>query len=496
MQREARLALLLSIVFVLVQGAPFLFAQAAADGQHVFGGFFLNPIDGASYLAKMRQGLDGAWSFTLPYTAQPGAGAAINLYYLFLGHAARTLGWGLVFAFHAARLLGAAALCAALWRLLRSVLPEGQRIWALALALFGSGLGWLAALSGTLTSDFWVAEAYPFLAAFANAHFPLGLALQIYLLTTAPSRPAVWLLAAVLLSVVYPFGWAVALAVLAGQLALARLWRGNAHELWRRAICTLAGGLPYAAYALWIVRAHPVLSAWNAQNLTPAPPPLDLLVSLAPAALLAAVGAYFVWRTRPEGLGGLLAWALVCIVLVYFPLGLQRRFISGVYVPTAALAVYGAVKWLHSRGRAALIGLLLLALPTNVLILFGAMQAARSQQPALYLHRDELAAYAWLQESARDALVLAPPENGLYLPAYATLRVWYGHPFETVQADARRAEVEAFFAGELDSAAFLAQHGFDFVLYDARRTAGPVPQIPGWEVSFSQGDAFVLAPER
>src|SRR5688572_29889563 len=111
MRRHHVSVLLLSSLFLLLQALPFVSAQASSDSAHEFGGFLLNPTDGFSYLAKMRQGYDGAWSFTLPYTAEPGQGAAINMYYLLLGHVARGLGWSLVLTFHAARLLGATALC-------------------------------------------------------------------------------------------------------------------------------------------------------------------------------------------------------------------------------------------------------------------------------------------------------------------------------------------------------------------------------------------------
>lgn len=488
-------AIAISAVFLLAVSAPFIYAHSAADSQHVFGGFLLNPIDGNSYLAKMRQGYNGAWTFTLPYTAEPSTGAAINLYYLFLGHAARWLGLGLALTLHVARLLGAAALCAALWRLLARSLPASQRSWAFALALFGSGLGWLAVAFGGFTSDFWVAEAYPFLVAFANAHFALGLALQIYLLTPlrADEKPSSLAPAALLLAVVYPFGWAVALAALLAHAALARGLGGDAKPSLIHAAWVLAGGLPAAAYSLWVVNAHPVLAQWNVQNLTPAPPLWDFVVSFSPALVIAALSAAALIRERRKEAYALLAWAAVGIVLVCLPLGLQRRFVSGLYAPLAVLAVLGLAHWFRQPGRLriATIGLLLVSVLTNVLILLGAAQAARAQEPALYLNADEAAAYAWLDEhAAPGALVLATPQYGLRLPAYAHIRVWYGHPFETIEADERRAEVAAFFEGRLDHRQFLAKNRFDYVLADETGL-----RILGWDAVFQQGDFVVLAPE-
>ncbi|MCW5873393.1 MAG: hypothetical protein KIS88_01970 [Anaerolineales bacterium] len=492
MRRDYLGVVLLTLLFLLLQAAPFASAQTSTDSAHEFGGFLLNPTDGFSYLAKMRQGYDGAWSFTLPYTAEPGHGAAINMYYLLLGHVARGLGWSLVFTFHAARLLGAAALCAALYRLMRATLSQSH-LWAFAFALFGSGLGWLALLAGGFTSDFWVAEMYPFLAAFANAHFPLGLALQIFLITPADTpRPLAWLLAAALAAVVYPFGWAVAAAVLCAAALLAQL-RGPASPQWLQAACVVAGGLPYAAYALFTVTTHPVLAGWNAQNLTPAMPLWDLAVSLSPALLLALPGAYLALRQRERGMQVLAVWLLVCVVMLYLPFGLQRRMSSGLYIPAVGLAVYALSYWLAAaaRRRLALILLLLLAVPTNLLILLGSLQASRTQEAALYLHADEAAAYRWLSEhAAPGALLLAPARNSLHAPAFADVRVWYAHPFETVQAEDRQAELQAFFADPAGRAAFLAAHAVDYILWGGDKA---VLTMDGWSRVYSSGAVQIWA---
>ncbi len=492
--RRASVFVALGLLFLLVQSLPFVLAGSAADGQHQFAGFLLNPTDGFSYLAKMRQGFDGQWSFTLPYTAEPGDGAAINLYYLFLGHLARIAGLGLAFTFNLARLLGAAGLCAALYRLLVATLPEAQRSWAFGLALFGSGLGWLAVLFGGFTSDFWVAEAYPFLASFANAHFPLGLALQVYVITpTATPRPAAWALASLALVAVYPFGWAVAVGVLLATVALARVWGQAVRSQGLQAAWVLLAGLPYALYALWSVSTHPVLAGWNSQNLTPAMPVWDFVISFSPVLLLALPGLYFAWKQRSLPLGVLAAWLLACIVLLHMPLGLQRRLISGLYIPAAVLAVYAAARiFAAAPARWVLIVIVLLALPTNLFVLLGAVQAARAQGPALYLHADELAAYAWLDEQAAPgALVLAPERNSLHLPAFADVHVWYGHPFETVQAEQRRGELNAFFADPAGHAEFLRRHGFEYVLVE-----GNAIGLVGWGSVFRQGNIEVLARDE
>jgi hypothetical protein len=108
-------------------------------------------------------------------------------------------------------------------------------------------MGWLALFTGAFTSDFWVAETYPFLSAYANPHFPLGLALVLWLLTPASSNrmpgqddpdengrftrragrrladPFAIVLASLALAAISPFGVVVVLCILS-TLFLFEFW--------------------------------------------------------------------------------------------------------------------------------------------------------------------------------------------------------------------------------------------------------------------------------
>jgi hypothetical protein len=506
-RREKWIVAILIFVFLALITLPFFYASRAADSSRVFGGFLLNPVDGNSYLAKMREGYDGAWLFTLPYTAQSGAGAAINLYYLFLGHMAKSLGLSSLIIFHAARLVGALLLGMALYRFLRSIFRASQPcLLAFALALFGSGLGWLALGFGAFTSDFWVAEAYPFLSAFTNAHFPIGLALQIGLLTPLDvvkrlSRKQISLatMGAALLSILYPFGWLVTVLILASWLLWQAAHRAKLAGELARWLSVFLGGLPFAAYSLWVVNAQPILRQWTQLNLTPAPMPLDLLIAFSPALLLALLGAYHAWRTNNQTFLFLGLWFLIGLFLVYFPGSLQRRFISGLYVPVAGLAIF-ALGWLRENRRQfrnLAFALILFSVLTNIILLMSGLGAAHAQDAALYLERTELAAFQWLDEHASGAVVLAAPESGLFIPAYSGTRVIYGHPFETVQADARRIGVQRFYGGLTSNAAenYLRAEGVEYVFYGPReRALGPLPTLPNWKPVYSEGGIEIWAP--
>ena len=78
-----RWAIRWSVILVGLSCVPYIIAIfMAPEGWH-FAGILVNPYDGQSYLAKMRQGFDGNWLFHLTYTPEPHEGVYIYLFYLF-----------------------------------------------------------------------------------------------------------------------------------------------------------------------------------------------------------------------------------------------------------------------------------------------------------------------------------------------------------------------------------------------------------------------------
>jgi hypothetical protein len=502
-----RLPFVLVGVVILAITLPYLLA-ATPDEHWQFGGFLLNPLDGATYIAKMRIGWEGAWRFSLPFTAEPGQGGYVYQYYLFLGHLARWVGLPLVVVYHAARLVGAALLLVALHRLMYKVFPDqpvlGQA--ALWLAAIGSGMGWLLLGSGTPPMDFWVAEAYPFLSMFTNAHFPLGLALLTWGISSLLDADSIRLDllragAGFLLSVVFPFGMVTMLVTAAGWVVWMTLQARVVH--WRKLIPRLRGlvalgsiGGPYLLYQYVVIIGNPVLSGWNAQNVTVSPAPLDTLLSLSPVLPLALVGLWSGLRTEGKlarpGIVLVAVWLGLSLLLAALPFSIQRRFFLGVYLPAAALAVVG-LDVLQARlpalRRWGWITLFALALPTNLLLLVMGTGGGLARAPQLYLTRGEAQALAWIdRSSAPDALVLAGPEMGSWIPGWAGRRVIYGHPFETVPAEQEEAWVRAFYRGAIP-AEELRRRRVDLVMYGPReQEIGPNLDLSAFSLVYEADD--------
>ena len=506
MTGQTKRILSLSGIFLIVLTLPYVYAALAGGEDFVFGGFLFNPLDGNSYLAKMYQGWRGDWLFNLPYTAEPGEGVFLFVFYLGLGHLARLLGLSLPVAFHLARLAGAVCLLIVLYHFYRAELGQAGN-FAFILALFGAGLGWLATFLGLFTADFWVAEAYPFLSAYANPHFPIALAMMLAMLTDAStekrlsgwSRLLIFGSGGFLLALILPFGIILVLLILAGLYfwqATDQLSQGAGFQAFyplpepaRRGLALALGGLPVLIYYLWVVTTHTQLAVWNVQNLTLSPPWWDVLLSFSPALIFALLGAWFAWRERDLKLRVSIVWLVIGLVMLVLPVGLQRRFLLGYYVPLVALAAFAVEKISIENPRRKWVlttALILISIPTNILILFTALFGVQTHEDQIYLRRNEQQGLAWIQDyTDPDALILAAPESGLFIPAHTGRRVLYGHPFETVEAERREKEVEAFFKGELTLEDLDATPPVDFIFRGPRETVlGNVPVQQNWSVAW------------
>lgn len=466
-------------LLVLLSLLPALYVQLATPDTHVFSGFLVNGRDGHSYVAKLRQGYDGQWLFTLPYTAEPHDGMLVYPQYLALGQFARLAGGSLVAWFHVARAVSGAALLVALYALAAALTPDRRaRRWAWAVMAAGGGLGLFALPLGIESADLTMPEAFAFFGMLANPHFSLAAALSIVLVLAVVAWPvlaAAWrgatiVTTAVLLALISPFTLpALAVGLLTGAaVQWVETRRLPTALLWRGALLALVVGA-VAAYDLWALRHNPALAAWAANNQTPSPPPLDYLFGFGPLLAFAVFGW---WRTRGDAdsttaLHWVLAgWLLAAALLVYAPISLQRRVLGGVFVPLGALAGLGAAAFVALRATRAwrALATALVALTvflTAPLLLLVLSQAPRELDTPAFYTRDEAAALDWLAGNAtRDDVVLASETFSNWVPAHSSARVVYGHPYEVIDAARKQSYVEGFFGGTLTGSARQAMlHG-------------------------------------
>ncbi|MBN1220155.1 MAG: hypothetical protein JXM69_14605 [Anaerolineae bacterium] len=508
----------------------------APKGWH-FAGILVNPYDAHSYLAKMRQGFAGSWLLHLTHTPEPHEGVfMVYIFYLALGHLARLAHLPLIVVFHLARLVAGLMLLLAAFRFVTLVTshPQERRL-AFILLSSASGLGWLGVIFNAFPIDLWIPEAFVPYSLYTNPHFPLGLALMLLVLQLVVWPPVVWPpsaqaqtkpdgqnpvlstlfylllagLAALALALVFPFAALITWAILAVYLA----WLYASHrrlpwpQIWP-ALVVMLGSLPVIVYDYWVSTTHPILAGWGAQNVTPAPAIGDLVLGFGVIGILAIVGGWVIIRQERWNVSSgewlILGWAVTSLVLVYLPFfDLQRRLIAGLQIPLCLLAAIGLTRWLSRSSLASRYRRLI----TNAVIILGILGTvfvwslpllgllqppAESETSALFfLGEQEVLVFNWLRENTNaNDVVLASPRLGMFVPDQTGARSFYGHPFETINADKKRTITEAFYRGEIDLETVSPLP--DFVIYGpSERALGQPQNLAAYPVVFSTKDITV-----
>jgi hypothetical protein len=507
---EWRWAIGWSLALLVLLNLPYALALIFTPTGWQFYGFLLNPLDGHSYLAKMDQGWRGGWKFYLSFSPEAHEGVYIFTFYLALGHLARLVGWPAIVVFHLARLLSGAILLPITYRFIAEVTPHRpERRLVFILVLFTAGVSWLGLALGGLPIDLWVPEAFIHFSIYHNPHFALGLALMllifILILPAKVTGPRVTTLALLAfgLAVIMPFGAITASVVLlayTGWRFFAAGRRLPMPEIWLTLVVGVSAA-PITFYDGWISLTDPMVIGWSAQNITAAPPPRDVLTGFGLTGLLAIAGGWHIIRhgERRPGEWLVLLWAITAIGLLYTPFALQRRLIFGLHLPLCLLATMGLTRWLRPHLRRMAITLVVFVGVLGMVFagglpLIGVFQSPETYKPAqmLYLREDEVTALAWLrQHSGRDTVILASPRVGMVVPGQTGARVFYGHPFETVNAKEKLAQVNAFYRGEINAVSPPA----DYIFYGpSEKELGRPARLNSFTEVFTTGKVSIYRP--
>ncbi len=514
-RREWLLALGVAVIATLVMLIPYWLGYAFERPGTEFTGLVMNPEDSNSYFAKMLQGYEGRWLYTIPFTFEEHAPAFVGGFYLILGHLARGLGVGLVAMWHLSRVAADLLLFLVTFGFIFNFLSGARARWtAFLLAVFGSGLGWVLFLLNqpywlnAFPVDFKMPEAHLFFSALTFPHVATGTALvMLSLLFTSQAtdwatqnqrKVMPWLLASLAglfnlcLVIVYPF-----LIYLVGAIvAIFWLWSSLMvrRVLWIECSVVAVAFLlpaPLVLYYAFTLATNPIFRIWDAQAITLSPPLPHYLVAYGVMLLLALT---LLKRARNAKYALLWSWIIAVVLLVYLPINPQRRFVQGVQVPLAILASASLSEVILPLLRSTrlfqriamrpgysvdslerfLVVLFLFTMSlSNLYVLLSLSVTTAVQQPyPLFRSQGELAAADWLQmNTPHRALMLGAYETGNWIAARVGNRVLLGHWAETVDWQARLDEVTRFYAGDTDEVwrkGLLTRFGVEYVFEGPR----------------------------
>jgi hypothetical protein len=543
----------LSSVLVILLQIPYLLGYTTAPANSIYTGLLIN-VEDANYITIIQRGSEGAWTHSLRFTSEPDVPAFLYVFYLAWGHLAGLLHIEATMMWHIVRIVMTVVTFAVGFGFVNLfVQTRAQRTVAYLLAILGAGFDWFALPRETLAAtsatpvDLKMADAHLFSAALTFPHYLGSITLLTLLFwcvirlfaadgaqAKLPRGKIALLvvggaLANIGVALVYPFFVILSCGVLAFYVFLLMV---QAHKiLWRKiwiVVALIVPVIPLALYYAFTLAASELLRVWAAQSQTLSPNPLHYVLTFAPYLILAALE---LWRAAKHGTRAelhperrvlLWAWVVVVAVLVYAPLGAQRRFLQGVQIPLAILATLGwfevvlprvmQARWFQSlaqrpnysaQGLVRLLGVVLivcLALSSAYQWLSAVAETVIAQPYPLFRPRGEVEAMDWLRGTAHpDDVILSSYFSGSYLPYRSGARVYLGHYYETIHFQEKERNVDNFFQSTTDDSArtrFLSENQIRYVFYgQAEQALGKFePQRASYlDPIFENADAAVYA---
>ena len=443
----------------------------------------------------MQSGMDDNWLYHFRFTTEPHKSAAVKLFYIALGHLSSLLGFQPEAAYQLSRWILGLTVLWSIFLLFKNIFGTRLLFWcAFILCVMGSGLGWLQLLTGWIPGrvtpiDYWLIDAYVFFSISMFPHFSfiiclLSLCLLLYYKFLEKERYslifgiviAMWLVQ--LVNPITPLVIDVTILITTIMFRREKTDRSVKHIIGLAAI--FLGQLPLLIYNFLVLTTWSVWSQFTVQNLTLSPSPLYYLWGFALFWPFVVVGFWIAIRKKDPNLIGLGSWILFAFLMAYAPLGIQRRFLLGITVPLAALAVQGlaycvdclAGKSLFFEKHKVSIYILFVFFTSlsSIYLSIGNSMVMKSR-PAEYFYSSSLdPALLWLGENvSRDEFVLASPDTSLLIAQRSGLKVYLGHEMETLFFEQKLESVTKGYQSNLPFS-FLSDLPVQWVVY------GPLEQ--------------------
>jgi hypothetical protein len=484
-------------LFAFLTLIPFAWAIIASQDNFHFFGLLADIPNGASALSKIRDGINGNWAVQLRYTPEQHEATGFFPFYVLLGHVARIFGFSEILVFHLARLATSYLMFASFYQLSANIWKRIRpRRLFFFLTILGSGLGWLLLAAGfrSITPDLSIPEAFPLYAAFTNPQYPLSIALLAllagqFMIVFRPGFrevPAVdngglsilvfsTLLVIVQTTALIAFGSALFVFTVVTSYRKRQIaW----HEL-RWFSMVFLPAFPVVVYYVLILATNDILREYNLQLVSSVPNPFLMILGYGLLLVIAAPGIYYgLRRFNRDGDQLMIIWLIVNVIFIYLPFNLQQRLLLGLTIPIGYFAVRAIEEFWFDQipiryYPAAMVIIFTLIIPSNIIAMvipiYGAIiDEAQGEDSALLVHEDYSEIYDWLDENGNPGeVILASPNISLWVPAETDLRVVYGHPFESVPADALDEMVEDYYSGDTCDLPFDESQDFevDYVVW-------------------------------
>lgn len=463
---------------------------------------FLNPGDNYVYYSYIDQVKSGSFLVNNLYTNEI-TKPTLQLFWLLVGLVARIFQADPVIIFHVFRLLLIPVFVFGMNACMQIFIPNWrQRILALVIFFFTSGLGWLYILFKPL---FWIhnewqnvpfdilsTDAFPFLSVLASPHFMFSWVCLIYALTYSylafqklNTHDAFFGgLFSLLLFLIHPFFIPLVYLIVSLYTVL-QYFRNKKNKLkiLKNYLILFFLPLPAVGYYVYLFFFDWITQIRTMQNLLISPKPSITLLSFGIIIVFAILGVRDQYKKSEQKqlLFFLSIWIGIVMIMLYIPFLWQRRFVEGWYFPLVILASYGIwfvkenviFKKSFSFKYIIFVFISVLLVFSNLMVLFLNQNFYRQKIFRLYYVSDDfLQMTNYIKNNTgQDAIFLLNDEIGfMTFPYFGNRKEYVGHIVESVYVHNKTQRLRWFFGTEGSPQTkydFLRAEGIDYIIYNS-----------------------------
>jgi hypothetical protein len=439
------------------------------------------------YLSLMRQGWDGSLLLTSRFTPEKFAPQLVNTFFPLAGTVARIFGINLPFMYTLLRVFFGGGLLFAGHVLLKELkLPKLLKISGMLFIIFGAPFWFIDHGALRQMGEFWTGFDPIFRITWLPHHLAANICLIISIIIFSKSLRSFKLLMIAGISAGL-CGWfnpgsLIILLMAVGIGGTVYIWQiGLIRQIWRTVFFGVVACLPM----IWLIHIQNTVFPWTAfrdwERFVQYP--IDfwgLFGVMGIVGILGMLGIPLAIAKKEILWNLLVGWFMapiigLVIITRFMPIS-NSRFLQGAfYIPGAILAtltlgklgILGRLGMLGKLGRYMIVGLILLfQIPAFV--------ASVSRQnmyidrnlgnPLVMISGNDWKALSWLAKNGRkDALILISEPTATLIPAFTSLRVFFGHPTFSLSADIKREEVNRFYQNPAGELAILKRYEVNYI---------------------------------
>ena len=471
------------LIVFLITLLPWLIQWFATSNGSIPTGFISGGVDYHTFIAKMKWGMGGHWTYENRFTGEKTAPVPIYQFYLFLGHLAGWTGISIPWMYHLSRSILGAITALLLWRFLKRYVPVNPVI-AIILTIMASG-GYLVICDQLFSTQLNADSTDTFLQGrvwLAYLTFPhyfldmLGILLLLESYLAAYSYFA--LPGGLLISLAHPF----LMALFCPVILISSIFRKDFKQAFVSCALASLGALPVAVPMYLAIQKVEWLNIWREQTYRKTPPFWKFFV--VGYGLTGIAGWYELYyktiREKDRVMVLWATWLVLSVIFSYFaPIPNKREFAFFITIPLGILAtplITCGVKWLlvNTKGAKSKLAatLLLLTCIWYGVVIYG--QCLVSFKPTdtftgYYITPEYQRVFKLIDETGTDQVVLAADWLGNLIPAYTKSRPYVGHLCETLDFKGKFERNKDFLKGKMtekEMRSLLAANNISWIIYD------------------------------